>query len=175
MPAIAIPPAVLAEIQRQMNHEYGAAHAYTALAHWCADQNLKGFARYFHKQSGEERVHAQRFAGHLIDRGVLPELGALPAPKTAFTSLLEVARQAQQMERANTAGINRAYAAASKESDYPAQVALQWFVSEQVEEEAWSDEMVERVEAATPGGLSYLDRHIERILGESGGPEAEGS
>ena len=68
-----IPPAVATELQRQMNHEYGAAHAYTALAHWCDEQNLKGFARFFHKQSGEERVHAQRFADHLLDRGTRPE------------------------------------------------------------------------------------------------------
>lgn len=172
MPGITIPTAVLTELQRQLNHELGAAHAYTALALWCVDQNLKGFARFFHKQSAEEREHAQRFMDHLVDRGVMPELRELPAPKTKFKTLLDVAKHARAMEVANTAGIHKAYEAALKAKDYPAQVALQWFVNEQVEEEAWCDEMVERVEGAqAAGGLGFLDRHIERYLTE---PAREG-
>jgi len=172
MPGITIPATVVKELQRQFNHELGAAHAYTALAVWCADQNLKGFARYFHKQSGEEREHAQRFMDHLDDRGVMPELGAIAAPKSKFKTLLDVAKHARQMERANTAGINQAFEAALKAKDYPAQVALQWFITEQVEEEAWCDEMVERVTSAqASGGLGFLDRHIERYLSE---PTREG-
>jgi len=167
MPGTPLRPAVVAELQRQLNHEFAAAHAYTALAVWCADQNLKGFARFFHKQAGEEREHAQKFVAHLLDRGVMPELRDIAAPKTTFASLLEVGRHARSMEQANTAGIHQAYEAAVKERDYPAQVALQWFIGEQVEEESWCDEMVERIEAAScAGGMGDLDRHIERYLGE---------
>jgi ferritin len=167
MPGIGIKPAVLAESQRQLNHELSAAHAYTALALWCEDQNFKGFARYFNKQSGEEREHARKFMDHLLDRAVLPELAQLPAPKGKFKSLMDVAKQAQAMEQANTTGINSAYEVACKEKDYPAQVLLHWFITEQVEEEDWADEMVDRVERAScAGGLSDLDRHIERYLTE---------
>ena len=175
MPGIPVPAAVIGEVQRQLNHEYGAAHAYTALAIWCADQNLKGFARYFHKQSSEERAHAQRLVDHLIDRGVLPEVAALPAPRTRFESLIDAARHAQSMEQANTVGIHQAYQAALKGGDLPAQVALQWFIHEQVEEESWCDEMVERVEGASrSGALGHLDRHIERLLAEKAHPEGGG-
>jgi ferritin len=174
MPGTAIPTAVVTELQRQMNHEYGAAHAYTALAMWCAGRNLKGFARFFHKQSGEEREHAQRLADHLLDRGVGPELAALPAPALAFESLLAVAKHARKMEQANTRGIHKAYQAAVKAGDVAAQVTLQWFVGEQVEEEAWCEEMVARVEASgSPGGLMVLDRHIERFLAEKSHAGAE--
>lgn len=174
MPGIPVKPAVVAELQRQLNHELGAAHAYTALAVWCIDQNLKGFGRYFYKQSNEEREHAQRFMDHLLDRGVLPELGQLPAPRTKFDGIIEVARHAQAMEQANTVGINKAYEVALKEADYPAQVMLHWFINEQVEEEDWCDEMVERVEAANcAGGMSDLDRHLERYLTDEGHPEGE--
>lgn len=176
MPGVTMPATVVKELQRQFNHELGAAHAYTALAVWAADQNLKGFARFFHKQAGEEREHAQRFMDHLVDRGVLPELAAIGAPKSKFKTLLDVARHARQMEQANTAGIHQAFEAALKAKDYPAQVALQWFITEQVEEEAWCDEMVERVESAlAAGGVGFLDRHIERYLSEStheGGEES---
>ena len=160
-----IPAKVSAELNRQFNQEYSAAHSYRALALWCDDQNLKGFARYFAKQAVEEQEHAAKMTAHLIDRGILPELTSVPAPKGNFKSLLEAAQHAQSMEANNTQGINAVYEAALAAKDYPAQVLMQWFITEQVEEEAWCLEMVERVQAATcAGGLSDLDRHIERYL-----------
>jgi ferritin len=106
---------------------------------------------------------------HLLDRGVMTVTTALPGPKTEFSSVLDIARQAQAMEASNTAGINAAYEAALREKDYPAQVLLHAFIQEQVEEENWADEMVSRVEdAACAGAMSFLDRHIERQLEEEG-------
>lgn len=160
-----IVPQVVTELTRQLNHELAAAHSYHALALWCADENLSGFASFFAKQAAEEREHAEKIAGHLLDRDLLPKLETIPAPKQNFKSLLDVAQQAQAMERANTQGINAAYEAALAAKDYAAQVLLHWFINEQVEEEAWCQEMVERVQAAScAGGLSDLDRHIERYL-----------
>jgi ferritin len=96
---------------------------------------------------------------------LLPETCAIAEPKQNFKSLLEVAHHAQSMEGSNTQGINAVYEAALAVKDYPAQVLMQWFIGEQVEEEAWALEMLERVQAATSsGGFSYLDRHIERYL-----------
>jgi len=156
---------VLAELNRQLNQELSSAHSYRALSLWCSDQNLIGFASFFGKQSAEEHGHASKIANHLIDRGVLPELTAIAAPKQNFKSLLEVAQQAQAMERANTQGINSVYEAALAAKDYAAQTLMHWFINEQVEEESWCLEMVERVSAAScAGGLSDLDRHIERYL-----------
>lgn len=174
MPGVAIASEVLTELQRQLNHELGASHAYTALAVWCFDKNLKGFAHYFYKQSGEERQHAQRFIDHLLDRGAVPELGAISAPRTAFDSLIDVARHARDMEQANTRGIAKAYEAALTHKDYQSQVFLHWFINEQVEEEAWADEMVARAESSTtPGGMQALDRHLERYLADRGPAPAE--
>ena len=167
MPGIAIKPQVLTELQRQLNHELSAAHAYLALAIWCDTENFKGFARYFSTQASEEREHAQKMIQHLLDRGAMPALAAVPAPQSNWKSILDIARTAQGMERANTAGINACYSAALAEQDFPAQVLLQWFINEQVEEEDWADEMVERVERANcAGGLSDLDRHLSRYLKE---------
>jgi ferritin len=167
-----MPAKLLSELNRQLNQELSAAHSYRALSLWCEEQNLKGFARFFAKQAAEEQSHAARFCGHLIDRGALPELAAIPAPKREFKSLLEAAQHAQTMEHHNTQGINEAYEAALGLKDYPAQVYLQWFINEQVEEEAWCLEMVERVQAAScAGGLSDLDRHIERYLSDDSAAE----
>ncbi len=162
-----IPQKVAEELNRQFNQELAAAHSYLALSVWCDVRNLKGFGRYFAKQAGEERLHAEKILKHLTDRGVTAEVGALPAPKQDFRTLLEVAHQAQAQEHGNTLGIHAAYEAAFAAKDYAAQVLLHWFINEQVEEEDWSSEMVERVETAScAGSLSDLDRHIERYLEE---------
>ena len=166
MAGISISPAVVAELARQLNHENVAAYGYQAMALWCEDRNFGGFARFFLKQASEERGHARKFTDHLLDRGVLPELTALAAPRGQFASLMDVARHALTMEQENTTGIHAAYEVAVRDKDYPAQVLLHWFISEQVEEEDWAREMIDRLaRAECPGGLAELDRHIERYLG----------
>lgn len=163
----AIPQAVLRELNRQLNHELSAALNYKALSIWCIAENLTGFGEFFEKQAGEEREHADKIIEHILDRDGVPEIAAIPAPPRKFKSLLDVALQAQEMERANTRGINAVYEAALAAKDYPAQVLMHWFISEQVEEEAWCSELVGRVTAAScAGSLSDLDRHIVRILGD---------
>ena len=165
MPNSKISPKVLAELNRQLNQELNAAQEYLALSFWCKLRNFTGFTGFFATQSAEEREHAAKFARHLLDRGTAPELAAIPAPKQVYKTLLEVALRAQAMEQANTQGIHAAYEAALAAKDLPAQVLLHWFINEQVEEEAWAAEMVDRVQGATcAGSLSDLDRHIERYL-----------
>ncbi len=167
MPTPTIPDTVLAELNRQLNHELAAAHAYQAVAVWCASENLSGFTEFFEKQADEEREHAQKIIDHLLDRQVRPQLGPLPAPPQEFPSLLEVAAKALEMEQANTRGINAVYEAALAAKDYPAQVLMHWFINEQVEEEAWASEMIDRVRAAScAGGMAQLDRHIMRYLAD---------
>ncbi|MGP8198970.1 MAG: ferritin [Limisphaerales bacterium] len=167
MPKSKIAQKVVQELVRQFNQELAAAHSYLAFSVWCDVRNFKGFGKYFVKQAGEERSHAERILKHLTDRGVTAEITAVPAPKQEFRTLLEIAQQAQAQEHANTLGVNAVYEAALEAKDLPAQVLMHWFINEQVEEEDWSTEMVERVQAATcAGSTSDLDRHIERYLEE---------
>jgi ferritin len=158
---------VVAELNRQLNQELAAAHSYLALSVWCDARNFKGFGKYFVKQAGEERAHAEKILKHLTDRNETAKLTAVPVPKQDFGTLLEVAQQALSQERANTMGIHTIHEVAMEAKDYPAQVLMHWFIAEQVEEEDWATEMVERLQGATSaGGLTYLDRHIERYLEE---------
>jgi ferritin len=163
----AVPAAVVSELQRQLNYELAAAHAYYAMSLWCEDQVLKGMAKFFKKQAEEEREHAEKFIEHLLDRGVLPELSAVSAPRARFENIIDLAKTAQLMEKNNTTGIHACYAAALQSTDYPAQVLLHWFINEQVEEEAWCSELVTRAERANcAGGLAELDRHVMKYLAE---------
>jgi ferritin len=170
-----INPDVAKELQRQLNQELASAHAYEALSLWCEDSNLKGFAHYFIQQAHEERTHARRFMKHLLDRKHLPQLSAVPAASTQFDSVLDVAKKALSMEQQNTAGINSAYEIALREKDYAAQVFLHSFINEQVEEEDWADEMVDRAARANcAGGIGELDRHIARYLEDDPSAVEEG-
>jgi ferritin len=167
MPKSKISAKVIDELSRQFNQELAAAQSYLALSIWCDVRNLKGFAKYFAKQEAEERVHAARILKHLTDRGVSTRVDAIPQPKQEFKTLFEIAQQAQAQEHANTEGINLVYETALAAKDYPAQVLMHWFINEQVEEEDWASEMVDRIQTAScAGSLSDLDRHIERYLEE---------
>jgi len=160
---------VIASLEKQADHELLASQNYLAMSYWCDVNHHAGFASFFKQQAREELEHANKLLKHLADRDVLPRIGAVPAPASAFKALIEVSQAAYDFERANTAGIHAAYEVALAEKDYPAQVLLHWFIAEQVEEEDWADEMVERVQRAScAGSLGDLDRHIERYLGEEG-------
>ena len=160
-------PKVIAALERQADHELLAAQSYLAMAYWCEVHHYSGFAKFFHKQSGEETEHANKILKHLADRDVVPKIGAIPAPDTSFKVLLDVAQAAYDFERANTEGIHAAYEASLEAKDYPAQVMLHWFINEQVEEEAWSDKLLVKTrEASCAGALANLDRHLEKILSD---------
>lgn len=152
-------------LEKQLAHEFQAAQAYAALGYWCDVEHWSGYSQFFHKQAVEERAHAARILQHLADRDVVPQIGALAAPKKDFEDLEECAKTAYELERANTRGIHAAYSAALAHGDLAAQVMLHWFIAEQVEEEAWSDKMLTKTRrAACSGALQYLDRHLEKEL-----------
>ncbi len=158
-------PKVIVALNKQANQELQAAQGYLALAYWCDVHHYAGFAKFFHEQASEEHGHAGKILKHLADRDVVPTIGAIPAPALNLKHLNDVAKTVYDMERANTAGIHAAYETALAEKDYPGQVLLHWFISEQVEEEAWSDKLLVKTREATcAGALSSLVRHLSKIL-----------
>lgn len=158
---------VAAQLIKQANHERYAAASYKAMAYWCAANEYNGFAKFFHNQAEEELEHAEKFFDHLLDRGALPVVHAAAEPKNSFSSLLEVARLALHLEEVNSDGITACYEASLAEKDYPSQGLLCWFISEQVEEEAWANKMITLVKRnECPGALYALDRHIIKELSE---------
>jgi len=154
-------------LNNQSDHERFASVSYHALALWCEAASYDGFAEFFHKQTREETEHTAKLHAHLLDRGVTPVLGALPSPHQQFADLLEVAQHAFELEKENTRGIHAAYEVALKVGDYPAQVLLQWFIAEQVEEEAWTDKLLTLLKrAGCAGAEANLDRHIMKIFAD---------
>lgn len=162
-------PAIITALENQGTRELSTSKSYLAMAYWCENENWNGFAKLFHLQAAEEQEHGRKFFGFLVDRGVLPAIGGVSAPRIKFENLSEVAKAAYDMERANTAAIHAAYEIALTEKDYATQVFLQEFIAEQVEEEAWTDTLVDKVRQATCSGAIFnLDRHVvKEVLGDA--------
>lgn len=161
-----IPNTIKDAIDKQGTHELFAAHSYTALSMWCEANDYGGYAKFFKQQAAEEMEHAEKFFDHTLERGELPLIGAITSPKSDYKTLLEVAEAALTLEKANTSGITAVYELSLMEKDYPSQSMLQWFISEQMEEESWAESMVTKTQRAQcAGALLYLDRHICKELG----------
>jgi ferritin len=154
-------------INKHINAEFYSAYLYLSMSAYCDSMNLPGFARWLRVQHGEELSHALKLFDFLNDRGGRIELQAIGQPPIEFESPLAVMEQTLEHERAVTSEIHRLYELAVEESDYPAQVLLQWFVTEQVEEEKTAGEIVEHLKLVGAQGAGLL--MIDTRLGERGG------
>lgn len=122
------------QLNGQIDSELLACQAYLAMACVLDGMALKGLAARFRKQSEEERGHAMKILDYVLEVGATVTLGALPAPKAKFASVVAIAEAALAHEEKVTQQINDLVALAEKEKDYATRSFLQWFVDEQVEE-----------------------------------------
>jgi len=155
-------------INDQIKAEFDSFYLYLAMSAYCQSINFKGFASWFAKQASEEQVHAMRFFDYLVDRGGRVALKGLDTPTLDFASIQDAFQQTLEHEQIVTGRINKIYDMAVAEKDYATQEMLNWFVKEQVEEEASATEMLEKVKMAEnkPGNLMYIDKHAGK-RGES--------
>jgi ferritin len=150
---------VLAALNKQIQHEQSNAHAYLSVSLYFGGLNLHGLEAFMAQQVKDEIEHATRFIEHVTERTGQVELGAIAAPKSMFRSPLEAVKHVRELERHTTETIHRLCELARKESDWALEVALQWFVNEQVEEEQWAEELTALMEqfGENPGQLFMLD------------------
>ncbi|MBI4211012.1 MAG: ferritin [Deltaproteobacteria bacterium] len=149
-------------LNTQIQSEFFAAQLYLSMAGYCYSQNLKGFASWMKLQASEEREHAMKFFDHIVDRGGNVELHAIDAATPKLKSPLDMMRAALAHEKKVTGQIHKLYNLAVKEKDYAAQVMLQWFVTEQIEEEAQAEEVVKKLEliGEKSSAILYLDKEL---------------
>jgi ferritin len=149
-------------INDQINKELYSAYLYLSMSAYCEAANLPGAARWLAVQAKEEQGHAMKFFGYVHDRGGRVTLQAIAQPPAEFTSLLDLFQQVLEHERKVTGLINRLYETAVKESDYPSQILLQWFITEQVEEEKNASQIIEQLKMVGSQGtpLYMMDRQL---------------
>jgi ferritin len=153
-------------INEQINKELYSSYLYLSMAAYFEDKNLPGFANWMYVQAEEERGHGMKLFEHLLERSGKVELKPIAGPQTTWNTSLEVFKHVQEHEAAVTASINTLYELALKEKDYPFQVALQWFISEQVEEEKNAAEIVQQLELIDAKGTAVL--MLDHQLGKRG-------
>lgn len=150
------------EINVQINEEIYSAYLYLSMAAWFAGKNLPGFEHWMRIQVQEELSHASKFFGFVHERGGSVTLEAIKRPDHEWASPRAAFEAARSHERHISGRIDTLMALAVDEKDFATQNYLQWFVGEQVEEEANAEEIVRKLELVGDGaqGLFMMDREL---------------
>jgi ferritin len=147
----------------QIQAEFYSAQLYLSMSAYSESENFKGFANWLKVQYEEETSHGMKFIHYIQERGGEVQLKAIEAPPVKFGSMLKLFEEVLTHEKKVTALINNLYEVALKEKDYAAQIFLQWFINEQVEEEASATLIVEQLKMVgdkSVGGLFQLDHTL---------------
>jgi ferritin len=149
-------------LNEQLKHELYSSYLYLAMSAYCDDQNLPGFAHWMRLQADEEREHAMKFFDFIQDRDGRVVLQSLAQPPREFGSPTGVFEQVLAHEQEVTSLIEQLYRKAASEPDHATQIFLEWFISEQVEEEKTALQILETLRMAGDSkvALLMLDREL---------------
>jgi len=155
-------PKVLEAITRQINSELSASYAYLAMSAYCECQKFTGAARWLRLQSQEENMHAMKLFDFVLARDRSVELLAIDRPASDFKSVADVFERALAQEQEVSRQIDSLYETAFNEKAFSAVAELQWFLTEQVEEEKTAREIVAKFKmvGSDPASLLDLDREL---------------
>lgn len=166
-------PLVLESIVRQIAAEFGASFSYLSMAAWCEHHKFMGAGRWLRTQSQEEHGHAMKLFDFVLARNHPVRLLAIEQPRTDFGSIVEVFETALEQEQQVSQQIDALYELAFSEKVFAAMAALQWFITEQVEEEKAVREIVAKFHMVKNDSAALLELDRE-IGGRQGEPAAGG-
>ena len=149
-------------LSAQIKHEFYSSYLYLAMSAHCETKNYSGIAKWLKVQSEEEYGHAMKLFHYVQERGAAVVLQIIDQPPVNFGEPLELFKKVLKHEQKVTALITALYELAAKEKDYPTQFMLQWFVTEQVEEEKNVTDIIDQIVRVgdTPVSLMMLDRQL---------------
>ncbi len=149
-------------LNEQINKEMYSSYLYLAMSAYCESENYPGCAKWLKVQSEEENDHAMKLYSYIHERGGRVELDAIDKPKGDYKNLSQVFSMVLEHEQKVSASITALYELALKHNDYPTQIMLQWFISEQVEEEKNSGEIIALLNKVgdSPVSLMMFDRQL---------------
>lgn len=153
-------------INEQINKEMYSSYLYLSMAAYFESTGLPGAAKWMHVQAGEENEHAMKFFEHLIDRGGKVGLKSIAAPEAEWAGPMAAFEAVLKHEQFVTKSINELYEVALKEKDYPAQILLQWYINEQVEEEKNATAIIDSMKRIEAHETAVLQ--LDHQLGKRG-------
>ncbi len=149
-------------LNEQVKREEHSSRLYLQMATWCEVNGFPGAASFLYKQADEERMHQLKFVHYINDRGGEALLQAIEEPAAKYNSLRELFEKVMEHEKYITASINDIYGICLKENDYTTGNFLQWFITEQIEEESTMRSILDKIKLAgdQQGGLFHVDKEL---------------
>ncbi|NUN69195.1 MAG: ferritin [Bacteroidetes bacterium] len=149
-------------MNEQINKELYSSYLYLAMSAWCESEGYPGCAKWLSMQHDEEREHAMKIYHFIHERGGRVELAGIDTPKAEFKNLTLLFTMVLEHEQKVSASITALYETAVKANDYASQIMLQWFITEQVEEEKNAHEIVDLLKKVgeSPVSLMMVDRQL---------------
>ena len=155
-------------LNEQLNAEFGAWYLYLSMSAYCTSLSLDGVAAWFSRQSEEEKTHAMKIYEYLLEQDAPVELLPLAKPESNFSSVEDCFKKTLENEKHVTKLINDLMDIAVSEKDYTTQIFLQWFVTEQLEEESSVQNILEKLKLLKDSsqGLFLFDKELADGGGE---------
>ncbi len=154
-------PAMIEPFNAQIKSEFGASAQYIAIAAYFDDMSLIELARFFYRQSEEERTHAMKFIQYMLESGVKPMIPSIPDLKNEFDGPADAVQYALDQENMVTDQINNLVSLSVNHADHSSNNFLQWFVTEQVEEVDTMSTLLQTIKLAG-GNLLLVEDFVRR-------------
>jgi ferritin len=153
---------ILKALNKQINEELYSSYAYLAMSAHFKSASLDGFAHWYRLQSEEEYGHAMKIFDYISDRDGKVSLMKVDPPKAAWKAPIEIFKETYNQEVAVSKSINSIVEISLAEKDYATNNFMQWFISEQVEEESTASKLLDRMKLIgdNKNGLLMLDKEL---------------
>ncbi len=164
-----IDPTIEQALNEQIEMEALSSHFYLAMASWAENQGLNGTAEFLYRHSDEERLHMLKLMRFVNERGGKSIIPALDAPQSEFSDLPAIFSTLLEHETKVTASINGVVDLCLQRKDYTTHNFMQWYVAEQIEEEALARNILDKLAliGQDKGGLYLFDRDLEQLQPEA--------
>lgn len=161
---------MLEKLNEQINLEFYSSNLYLQMSAWCGEKGYSGAAAFLRQHAEEERMHMDRLFNYVSETGGLPLLGAIKQPPHDFDCLRQVFHQTLEHEYYVTRKINELAQVALETRDYSTFNFLQWYVSEQHEEEHLFKEIVDKLNLIGEDGkgLYFFDKEVSNMASQRG-------
>lgn len=159
-----------AALNKQVTIEAESSQVYLAMASWAEVQGFEGVATFMYAHSDEEREHMLKLIKFINERGGHAQVSVLSAPPTEFGSFKDMFEKLFEHEVKVSASINDLVDISLQEKDYATHNFLQWYVAEQIEEEALARNILDKINLIgdDKGGLYLFDNDVKQLIGPAG-------
>jgi ferritin len=162
-----LPGSIEIDLNKHIQAEAYSSQIYLAMATWCEDNGYEGGTKRFKKYAEEELIHMKKLYQFLLDRDFLPVTPTIPQPKNDYKDILEVIETAYKHEIDISNSYHTTAALALKENCYTTFAFVQWFILEQIEEEAKFNTLIDKYNILMKSGITGIAlMEFDEILGE---------